>query len=257
MYKKILFLTPKFGQDKGGLARASLRVAKILRKIGYRVTIVKILSLETCGVPIQDYSVDSMVEHNFRVLKISLKQDTLINRINYIIKELRNEKFSLIISFYLNISSYIGVQLKKYLKIPIITSGQGSDININLFRMDSLTLHIFQEIFNFSDKVVFVSKDLREKALFYYSEIKNKSLVIRNSFAPYQYKKRKVALEYPLDKKLVTIGSIGELSYKKGADVLFPCLERINNSLKVNILLIGNYKNQTVISKEYTPEREH
>lgn len=241
MDKGILFLVPEMIPDKGGLARSAFRVSRIFLRLGYRVTIVKLKRILPGGKAGRVKNRVSAFYGGARFLEFFFVPGHMEETIACIRKAVPRGAFDLIVSFYLNETSCIAARLKQLYAAPLITSARGNDINCFFLNNGHTSYAWFRSIVKSSDRLVFVTEDLKEKLNFYYPEAEGKSYVIRNSFDPSLYRWDKAALKPLMSRKRLMVGSVGELTFKKGADLLMRCLKLVKEEKMAKILLVGNH----------------
>ncbi|EGT4141962.1 glycosyltransferase family 4 protein, partial [Clostridium perfringens] len=146
----------------------------------------------------------------------------------------------------------IAKKIKEIYGIPYVVTCHGSDINIYLkekkYKKDII------DSLNAANKVIFVSKKLREVAIKYGYKNKNSEIIYNgidnNLFKVIDLKKQldlKESLNLPINKKI--IGFVGNLEYVKGADRLskiFYYINKFNKDIQYIVIGEGFFKDQII-----------
>ncbi len=121
-------------------------------------------------------------------------------------------------------------------------------IHGNIFRSISMRLFVYKLILYFSDKIVAVSDFIKQQLLEKTNFSPNKIMTIYNGidispmyndFCVSEKKK-----ELNLDPKTIVIGSIGNVRWVKGYDVLIQSMYLLKKMYNFKLLIVGSYTNR-------------
>ena len=154
-----------------------------------------------------------------------------------------HKNHSLIKAHFAIPEGFSAVLLKRTLKLPVITSLMGSDINVYPYKSPILKKMV-QMVLNDSDFVIAVSKDLKNKALSICSNSKIEVIyngIDKRLFSSKKYNKNELKAIYGLENFRYVVGFVGRIERSKGVFDLIQAFKKIIRVMNNTVLcLVGD-----------------
>lgn len=245
---KICIVNPEYIKDGGGQEWSIRRIANFLADEGHTVHVVALSASRIRKI--QNERLSTVVEYDtwrddVKFFDISpffslSATDFAWHEVYKGLHQLAiSENYDVFHAFNISYVGFVTTMVAHLVKRPVILSGRGSDINRNIFSLDSFSK--IKWALESADWLTFVSHSMCQAAD-QIAHCKEKSTVIYNSTSLDFFEKAQTDINSEFrDNNSFLIGGAGILSRKKGIDIYTKAIEILADDKKsIKLLWIGD-----------------
>jgi glycosyltransferase involved in cell wall biosynthesis len=251
MPSRVIFLTERFPDDIGGVARSAGRLCRNLSELGIAVEVIAWSRFLRPGEVVGPAPADRIP-----VYRVGLYRHwdmTFIHTLNLLDRLRQKHDRPLVWGHYLFPAGFLAVWFARLNGLKSIVNARGNDIDRSVFldpdfarsrwtlekadRITAVSEDIARKMRVFCDREdVYLLKNAVDTDIFYPSSTEAEKTLLRDS------------LQIPPD--TLVLGFSGELREKKGQSFLLPCLEKVGEVRDARLLIVGQTRDDTEIGHD-------
>ena len=216
----LIFVTPHFGREHGGVGRSAERIAGYLRTTRDVIVLTPSRTLPSgrldrrsaIGLTVTQVGVDSDSKRNGQLVT------------DLVIAETRRAGATSVWACYVGALSYSAAVAAQFLGLPLVALARGNDIDLDIFGPDAFQI---EHTLRSAEAVACVSSEMKHKVLAWTGGCK--AVYVPNGVDPVEFP----LMEPAPEAKSITIGLFGEVKLKKGLATLLEALDPVRFRLRI------------------------